>query len=314
MSQRVGCLCSLQDGFGRNSQKPDDFSILKCDRKPPPVNRSWASIHTMCSPPTRIFISPHPDDIAYSCYASLVSPLADCTRTLIVTVFGSSIRARGSLGSRGSKDEISAARLQEDREFTSITKCNLLSLKFHDSSLRYKEWVAFDALDPRADPVFARVKRALRRIIKTLLGGASIFIPLGIGSHIDHCIVREAVRDILCEYWIAHGSYELFYFEDLPYAAVFKDTEIERFARMTISPTAKPIIVSLESLWCKKKAAIETYDSQLKPSVLPAISQHALRLGCQKSKGERIWVDKTGPETAEVTPILTDQIVIVRSE
>lgn len=255
--------------------------------------------------PTRIFISPHPDDIAYSCFASLIDPLADLSQTLIVTVFGSSIRAHGALGSRSSAREISAVRLREDATFTMATECHLQSLTFQDSSLRYKEWVPFESLTSRNDPIFLEIKEALRCLIEPLLGRATVFIPLGIGSHIDHCIVRDAVRDIIGECGTKHSKNNLFYFEDLPYASKYSEEEIVKYARTVVSPLTRPIIVDLDGLWSSKRLAIRIYESQLKPTVLPAISQHARRVGGQKSKAERIWVDEADLTTAMVAAVPT---------
>ena len=206
---------------------------------------------------------------------------------------------------RGLSGEISAVRLQEDATFTMATECHLQSLTFQDSSLRYKEWVPFESLTSRTDPVFLQVKEALRAHIEPLLGRATVYIPLGIGSHIDHCIVRDAVRDIISECRTKHSKNNLYYFEDLPYASKYTDDEVEKYARTVVSPMARPVTVGLDGLWSSKRVAIRIYESQLKPTVLPAITQHARRVGGQKSKAERLWIDEADLTTAIVTAIPT---------
>ena len=116
--------------------------------------------------PTRIFLSPHPDDIAYSCYGPLVNPpVPRLDSSLILTVFSVSRHATGELGRRGCQHEVTRVRKAEDETFASSVGCRLLSLDFPDSSVRNEtnDGPQFALQDSTRHPMFAKVKAAMRQ-------------------------------------------------------------------------------------------------------------------------------------------------------
>lgn len=241
--------------------------------------------------PSRVFISPHPDDIAYSCFASLVNPPADPKSTLIITVFNLSLTALDGFGESRSAEEITQVRRKEDLLFASTIGCNLQFLEFPDTSIRFAKQYPVERIS-RKDKTFSNVKKSLSDIIVPLLGKVPIYVPLGIGGHPDHCIVRDAVKDIIHESPVQHSPNFLLFYEDLPYATKFAEPAIKDFAVKAIASTARSFSIDLKGLWKKKKAAVKIYESQLKPRVLPALTKHARQVGSEYSEAERLWFNE----------------------
>lgn len=244
--------------------------------------------------PHRLFISPHPDDIAYSCFASLVNPPGDLKSTLIVTVFNRSLTALNGFGERGSVEGITQVRRKEELLFASTVGCQVQFLEFPDISVRFTSAYSSIGYISRTDAIYFKVKKSLSKIIIPFLGKIPIYIPLGIGEHPDHCIVRDAVKEIIYESPVQHSPHFLLFYEDLPYAIKFAESAIKEFAFKTIAPTARSVAVDLKGVWRRKKRAVGIYESQLKPRVLPAITKHARLVGSEYSEAERLWFDEPG--------------------
>ena len=244
--------------------------------------------------PHRLFISPHPDDIAYSCFASLVNPPGDLKSTLIVTVFNRSLTALNGFGERGSVEGITQVRRKEELLFASTVGCQVQFLEFPDTSVRFTSAYSSSGYISRTDAIYFKVKKSLSKIIIPFLGKIPIYIPLGIGEHPDHCIVRDAVKEIIYESPVQHSPHFLLFYEDLPYAIKFAESAIKEFAFKTIAPTARSVSVDLKGVWRRKKRAVGIYESQLKPRVLPAITKHARLVGSEYSEAERLWFDEPG--------------------
>ena len=128
-----------------------------------------------------IFISPQPDDIAYSCFGAVKKSQ---NPKIVISVFSKSKYAFG----RTDNDifEISQMRRREDCSFAEYVDARYFSFDLDDSS------VSFDNSD--------FVKDKLKRTIIELLQEAilhnkpcSLYAPIGITWHRDHIITRDAV-------------------------------------------------------------------------------------------------------------------------
>lgn len=241
----------------------------------------------------RVFISPHPDDVAFSCFGSLINPPADPKEALVVTVFDES---RFSFHHGLSAREVTAIRRREDITFIARLGTGHKSLGLADSSLRHAAYQAEynNFLSPRDDPIFSTVKKTLESVLQPYLGTCPIFIPLGIGSHLDHCIVREVVKEIVSQSLVVHGSHLLLYYEDLPYAASHSDYAIKNAALGVVSSEASSLLVDVDCGWDKKLAFVKGYVSQLEESTIPSILKHAIRVGGGSRRAERLWVHTPG--------------------
>ncbi len=80
--------------------------------------------------------------------------------------------------------------------------------------------------------------------------GSALYVPLGVGQHVDHQIVRRAAED---------AGRALIYYEDFPYA---RDTQALQGALGSEQWQAEIIVLSEEAL-IAKIAAVARYRSQL---------------------------------------------------
>lgn len=241
---------------------------------------------------------------------------------LIVTVFSKSRCANGAIGQRLNRDveATTTLRTEEDEAFARSVGCDLLQLGFPDSSAR-------DEPSRRPDLAQAAIQRGttesvkdvdhyiykdVRRALEPLVlmavsAGATIHAPLGVGCHVDHWMVRVAVLSILDELDMLMKKSvaiheRLIFYEDLPYADAQTNAHVESLARNVLPHGAKAQLVPLsESDWSRKRAAILAYASQMKPTIIPSLYNHATRLAqlgkridpqWQSSQvaAERIWI------------------------
>ncbi|HEX4382930.1 MAG TPA: PIG-L family deacetylase [Myxococcales bacterium] len=136
---------------------------------------------------TVLYVSPHLDDVAFSCAASL---LQHKERVIVATVF--------------SEGKGSAARRAEDRK--ALKAFEVVHLGFLDAPDRLRVKPSFTSLvlKPSID---RRLVQRIRQALTPLVHQADhAYFPLGIGGHIDHLTVFEA-----------HPPGARFY-EDRPYA------------------------------------------------------------------------------------------------
>jgi LmbE family N-acetylglucosaminyl deacetylase len=122
---------------------------------------------------TALYVSPHLDDVAFSCAASL---LRRKERVIVATVF---TEGKGS-----------AVRRAEDRK--ALKELEAVHLGFLDAPDRLRIRPSFTSLvlEPSVDRrLVQRIQRALRPLLQQ---ADTVFFPLGIGGHIDHRTVFEA--------------------------------------------------------------------------------------------------------------------------
>lgn len=149
---------------------------------------------------TALFISPHLDDVAFSCAGTMIAHVRAGWRTVLVTCFTATVAApRGfalacqtDKGIPASTDYM-ALRRAEDRRFADRAGvAEVVHLEHAEAPHRgYEEAAAlFARTDPDDD-----VWRALARDLAGLrpAAAARVFVPQGLGGHVDHEQVRRAV-------------------------------------------------------------------------------------------------------------------------
>ncbi|PWN34520.1 uncharacterized protein FA14DRAFT_160091 [Meira miltonrushii] len=275
---------------------------------------------------------------------SAVDLKTNTQNALIVTVFSKSRCANGEIGARLNRnvEDTTSLRTDEDEAFARSIGCDLLQLGFPDSSARdepsRRPDLAEAAMKGPAGTkirdvdhyIFEDVRKSLEPLVwMAVRAGAKIHLPLGVGCHVDHWMVRVAVLSILDELDVKLGETtkmlseplkeifsthlvggkeplheRLVFYEDLPYADAQTNSHVESLAKAVLPCGAKAQLVHLtESDWCKKRAAILAYASQMKPTILPSLYNHATRLAhlgktidpdFDSSKphlvAERIWI------------------------
>jgi len=129
------------------------------------------------SPCDSLYVSPHHDDVLLSCGARLLADAAQGLRILVVTVFGEEARPWPEIGDLARAD------------------VRRLSLGLPDARKRSDYYSSFQALveGRRADDD-GWVKQLAQALgdIGHRSKASQVYVPLGIGSHIDHRLSHEA--------------------------------------------------------------------------------------------------------------------------
>jgi len=151
---------------------------------------------------TCLYLAPHLDDVAFSCAGGLLARIGRGERVVVATVF-----------TRGGAGRLAAARLREDRTALSKVGAEHVHLDMEDAPGRLGVRAGFETLvlGPGIQPaVVAQVGRAIRRLVKER-EPSEVWLPLGVGGHIDHLTVFAARRSA--------GTLARYY-EERPYAFV----------------------------------------------------------------------------------------------
>ncbi len=169
-----------------------------------------------------LFLSPHFDDVAFSCGATLHAlARAGCDVTLC-TVFTRSIpQPRGfalacqlDKGLGPEVDYLALRRAEDDAAATALGASRVLRLELPEAPHRgyesaaalFGEYVARD-----------RVAADVAALLAPLLAACDLaFAPQGLGSHVDHRRVREAVVASAGERGSPGAG--VFWYRDVPYA------------------------------------------------------------------------------------------------
>jgi LmbE family N-acetylglucosaminyl deacetylase len=163
-----------------------------------------------CGAYDSVFLSPHPDDVALSCPASLLSEADRGRRALVVTFFCDTgndpdPRAAGS----------GARRRAEDAEAMARAGADVMFAGYADAPFRCGTYRSFGGIvfgrDPADDAVAARASDLIAWLLRRVRPD-TLYAPLAVGGHIDHRLCHDAARAV-------RFGPTLFY-EDRPYALV----------------------------------------------------------------------------------------------
>ncbi len=249
-----------------------------------------------------IYLSPHLDDAVLSCGGLIATQARRGESVAVLTVFAASPPAGTPLSAFAKAlhqhwqdsappgldfSDPPAVRRAEDRRALAALSPAVLALhhtlpdciyRAHPQSgepLYAPPGAIFGAVHP-ADPARAALEAA-----PPLPPGATLYAPLGVGGHVDHQLVNEAVMA-----WGLPAD-RVWYYEDYPYAAQPGALE----AALARQPELEPVIMPLPAGALRAKIeAVACYDSQIStfwPGVEAmgaALRQEAARLG-----GERLW-------------------------
>lgn len=204
--------------------------------------------------PIALFLSPHLDDAVFSCGATLTRLAEAGWRCQVVTVFTRSMPRPSGFALECQLDKGIPARTDYMalRRAEDVAACRRVGAEAHWLDLPeaphrgYASAKALFAERRTDDPAPAAVRQA----IETLLRERSprlVFCPEGIGAHVDHLVVREAVEAAsLC-----HPPLPI-YWRDQPYAA-----------RTGAPATPGSLAVAVDGTLADKRAAVALYRSQL---------------------------------------------------
>lgn len=226
-------------------------------------------------------VSPHPDDVALSA-GGLIWKLHSSNTIRLLTVFGRSRWVSHSIARELRDSEtITALRAEEERNYAEQLAADCNILPYEDASLR-----SYDAVSERLkthDPaswreqVKASVRMEIARYRPHLLIG-----PAGIGNHIDHVIVSEAINELE-----RIPDMAVLFYQDLPYA-----TEPElRAGTPNRFDIAGVLDIDIEAGLDQKVRNLGLYASQIDNKLCLQIEEHARKVG-NGSAAERYWIKR----------------------
>lgn len=201
---------------------------------------------------TCLYVAPHLDDVALSCAGGLLARRARGEQVAVCTVFSGTGRS---------------VRRREDVTALASIGASCIHLDFEDAPQRLGIRPSFSGLilDAEVRPTLAtQVERAIRRVIRELRP-AEVWLPLGVGGHINHLTVFAARG--------AAGELARYY-EERPYSFVPAFRGLRR--------------LQLLGGHLRRPAGPTTIARQVARGGCGAMLPHAVRLACTTEISERL--------------------------
>lgn len=246
-----------------------------------------------------VFVAPHLDDAVLSCGGQIAHYVTQGARVLTLTLCAATPRedqltpyAKHLHGTYGLGDDPMAGRRQEDIDALAILGCDVLHLDQLDAPYRLEAYGQRGAVfgRPVADDPLAAATRHVLDQLHAQQPLASLYLPLGVGMHVDHQVV--------CSQGLAaHGrGLPIIWYEDAPYAVQY-DFVQQRLDDLGLTFT--PHVVRIDAALDRKLAAIAAYGSQVgklfrdRPMYEVMTTYAESVAGTPDHYGERLWMLST---------------------
>jgi LmbE family N-acetylglucosaminyl deacetylase len=241
--------------------------------------------------PAHIVISPHPDDAALGCGATIAALRTAGTPVTVFTCFSGRAEPPFSPFATelhrlwGELADPPAERAREDAAACAELGASVVAAGERDAIYRRSEdgsWLypdlaaVFASVRPEDRDLPARLAEAGRAVVGA--APARVLAPLGVGGHVDHVLARRAGERL------AGGDHELWFYEELPYAhyPCARALALEGTTDLRPAPLAPPGEDDVR----RKADAVGAYRSQ-----------RAMLFGdgpVRVDEHERLWVRGTG--------------------
>lgn len=209
---------------------------------------------------TALFISPHLDDVAFSCGGTLAKLALRGWQTHLCTIFTASVAnptgfALACQTDKGLAADLDYMRLRraEDGDFASCIGARYVShLTFEEAPHRGYESAAqlFGGVS-ESDGVWREVADELQNMVDEIWPEL-IFAPQGLGNHVDH---RQTIRAVLA----LNTNARVLWYRDTPYAIREPHAPPSRLLPTNLQEVSCDITAALEM----KIRATEAYTTQL---------------------------------------------------
>ena len=244
--------------------------------------------------PHLVVIEPHMDDAALSAGGRLLHRRGRCRTTILSMVKWSNITSRLLKGNCLSVRDVTNLRQQESALAARVLGAEHRCLNWTDAPLRFwpaERWShatvekyievpqAFSIQFPNPKEVSLLAGQLMQEL--TTLAPDELWIPMGLGDHVDHRTTRSACLLMLAEARDRFAGVPVVMYEDLPYAyaAVGHGAQI----RAALAECGTRLVRATEDItdvFEEKLRVISLYASQFKVSFLePAIRGLAEREG-----------------------------------
>lgn len=226
--------------------------------------------------PKRLIISPHCDDAALS-LGGLILKKGDFE---ILDVF--SICAWSVLPQLTEAGEITRINNNEERLVGSKMSYKLQLMGLPEALLRgYPSWNS--QLDREKDRKIMKI--VVEIIVNKVERYTEVYFPLGVGRHVDHLLVFEAMLRVKRRN--LRGGINYYLFEDMPYAIYYNvETRVKEIQKYC---DVNPSLVDISSEIRQKVSLLSTYKSQLTQQDIKSVKDYSRKLVPNNSYHERIW-------------------------
>jgi LmbE family N-acetylglucosaminyl deacetylase len=220
-----------------------------------------------------IFLSPHLDDVVYSCGGTIGVQVSSGLYPLVITVFGGIPPANTKLsafalqhhrrwGADLTKEpgDIIKVRRQEDAAALDYLQADYLWLDFPEAIYRGNpaQYTSEEQiLGGKIHPADQTIDRQLAEILLDLqsrLPDAVWYAPLGIGRHVDHQLVCSAADRL-----VQRGT-KVYFYEDFPY--VTRDGALQ-IRTEELGSNFEPNFVEMSEYLPVRQEAAAAYASQI---------------------------------------------------
>jgi LmbE family N-acetylglucosaminyl deacetylase len=253
-----------------------------------------------------LVLSPHRDDAAFSLSLSIAHWLAVGHRVTILNVFTRSLYAPYSDAESVHENDrlswVSAMRKREDEAFLKqVPGASMIDLNIKDAPIRLHcdaSIVCDMDVDPN-DSALPKIRKAVARQLET---PHALVIPLGLGHHVDHRVVRDAVLPLTPDRPCA-------FYEELPYAT--RDgvrVDLSRFREDTehrFHEDLHPVLchgTHTRPAEHKRRIAL-LYSSQIDAELADTIANFSHRY----HGAERMWANQAWLDLASASNLSTRQ-------
>lgn len=213
------------------------------------------------------FLSPHYDDVVFSCGGLVWEQAQAGGRVVVVTICGGapdqeelSDFAQEIHQSWEAGENPVAVRRKEDEQACRMLEAEPLPLSFPDAVYRKSsrdgsflygdEESLFGGLDPREEGLIYSLAEQLEGLLST---PAVVVAPLGIGNHVDHELTRKAA---------ARLDREILYYADFPYLREEEGRQILEHLQRSGEWKAKSYTLSADGIKRWQQAGL-AYQSQI---------------------------------------------------
>ncbi len=213
--------------------------------------------------PSHLYLSPHLDDAVISCGGLIAQQTAAGEPVSVLTVcagdappgplssFAQELRTRwgeaeGPIASRRAEDRVACGRL--DASVIHLDIPDAVYRRGEGGEVLYpSEQAVFSLIHPQEADLALRLTHLIKEAHPT---ATRLYCPMAIGGHVDHRITRRAAE---------HLDRQLWYYQDLPYAARGESIPPDLGLPSGIEATW-PLSLGEIDAWA---AAVATYRSQL---------------------------------------------------
>ena len=257
-----------------------------------------------------IYLSPHLDDAALSCGGLIHRQALAGASVQVVTIFAGSPAERVlspfavELHARwGHPTNAVAVRTQEDHRAMRLLGAEYLHLEYLDAIYRFdgRSFLYLSREDLRGSLHPSDVELA-RQIAASMIEicstqSPSIYAPLGVGDHVDHQVVREAILTL------RNALPSIIWYEDYPYVEV-PGSLTEVLGRIGVEGWKAELQSLDEECMSARIWAIAAYASQINELfqsveiMAGRVRAYALALSSEQGYAERYWRLSRGKKIA----------------